>query len=107
AAHDRGDLRVDHGDEGDIGAVERIGETALVPLGRESHVSDDPVPVGFELNPFDPSLFLPHFRGTVHFATIGTSLGCHERYTSRRHNTLGSDFLTEIRLDHVQIAAPT
>ena len=69
---------VDQRDEGDVGPVERVRETALVALRRQRHVTDDHVPIGFEQDPFDPPVFLTDFR-TIHIATIGTFLLSPER----------------------------
>lgn len=54
ASFQGGDFDVDERDEAEVSAIEEIGETALVALGRQRHVTDDAVLVGLEDRPFDP-----------------------------------------------------
>lgn len=55
AAAQRRDLDVEQGDEGDVAAVNRVREAALIALGGQGHVADDHVPIGFEGDPFAPA----------------------------------------------------
>jgi hypothetical protein len=64
---------------------QRVRETALVALRRQRHVTDDPLPIGLELRPFDPPLLLSGFRA-IHLANIGKFLLSPEQYPSRGHN---------------------
>ena len=44
----------------------------------QRHVTDDPLPIGFKQDPFNPPIFLTDF-GTIHIETIGTFLSSPER----------------------------
>jgi hypothetical protein len=48
AALQRCDLHVDERQEGDVGAIQEVGEAALVALRRQGHEADDPLPIGLE-----------------------------------------------------------
>ena len=53
AAVERRDLDVEQRDEGDVGPVDRVGETALVALRRQRDVADDDVRSVSNCDPFD------------------------------------------------------